>query len=109
MTIERFEPEEHLGKLFKRKVLDQMGHSLAEAAHELDVTEDFLEDFIAGNVNSTHEFAKKLADFTETAIEMWLESDNCELCDGEEFDEEEFDGEHGAGPLLAGHQHQEDE
>ena len=104
MTLEQVESDMHLGLLFKKKVMDKMGLSIAEAAHTLEVSEEFLEDFIAGNVNSTHEFAKKLADYTQTAVDMWLADDDCDLCD----DEDDYDCEHGAGPVLAGHPHQDD-
>ena len=74
MTITRNKqlPAKHPGHVFRDRVLNREGITISEAAKELRVNRQYLEDFTEGKAPLTVSLASNIALFTGISLEFWV-------------------------------------
>jgi len=72
MNRRKFRKPTHPGLLFLKEVLEPSGVSIENAAKQLSVSRDQLNDICSGKAPMTTEIAGKVAAVTGTTIQSWL-------------------------------------
>lgn len=72
MTEKRLRQPTHPGFIFKRRILDRLNMSIAQAAGYLGVSRQTISKFCNGHSPCTQSLARRIAEATGSTVALWI-------------------------------------